>query len=384
MATPVDQSSICATPLEQQGFHGMAMPDPYGLKEFKGPVLSSNPDPEEVMEALLMWEVPAEAYPSGIHQTPDHCNYDLVPRRTRGKPQTRGKINVFLRRQVFVTKPTPIWPINQCYQPNESFGRMYFSFFASPEFELGPVDNPVPPGSNPEGFKGYNHTSALMAYGEAKILSGMATKEFVVQWSTQFHQLKQGHQTFPPMLEEYIWNCWPAVAAQLKRPAWEDGFQVVQQASDDEEYAFEIVEEPLGGWQPVDSPLIISLDPPSSCTLSDQLEELQLGGLALPHVPGLLPVVPEPTSLVEQPSASLEQVYGANWDAPPPPDPDADPNADTADSPRPLMDPNAPRPEGSSINGFYGADAKRKRFDGASARATNGSAASSSHSFMLV
>ena len=47
----------------------MAMPDPYGLKEFKGPVLSSNPDPEEDMEALLMWEVPAEAYPSGIHQT---------------------------------------------------------------------------------------------------------------------------------------------------------------------------------------------------------------------------------------------------------------------------------------------------------------------------
>ena len=95
MATPVDQSSICATPLEQQGFHGMAMPDPYGLKEFKGPVLSSNPDPEEVMEALLMWEVPAEAYPSGIHQTPDLCNYALVPERTRGKPQKRGKINVF-------------------------------------------------------------------------------------------------------------------------------------------------------------------------------------------------------------------------------------------------------------------------------------------------
>ena len=372
MATPVDQSSICANPLEQQGLHGMAMPDPYGLTEFKGPVLSSNPDPEEVMEALLMWEVPAEAYPSGIHQTPDLCNYALVQERTRGKHQKRGKINVHLRRQVFVTKPTPFWPTNQCYQPNESFGRMYFSFFASPEFELGPVDNPVPPGSNFSGLKGYNHTSALMAYGEAKILSGMATKEFVVKWSTQFHQLKQVHQTFPPMLEEYIWHCMPDVAAQLKRPAWEDGFQVVQHASDDEEDGFEMVSQPLEGWQPVDK------------LKADQLEELQLGGLALPHVPGLLPVVHESPSLVEQPSASLEQVYGANWDAPPPPDPDADPNADTADSPRPLMDPNAPRPEGSSINGFYGADAKRKRFDGASARATNGSAASSSHSFMMV
>ena len=83
MATPVDQSSICATPLEQQGLHGMAMPDPYGLKGFKGPVLSGDPDPEDVMEALLMWEVPPEAYPSGIHQTPDLCNYDLVQIATR-------------------------------------------------------------------------------------------------------------------------------------------------------------------------------------------------------------------------------------------------------------------------------------------------------------
>ena len=106
MGTPINQSSICATPLEQQGLHGMAMPDPYGLEEFKSPMLSSNPSAEEVMEALLMWEVPAEAYPSGIHQTPDLCNCALVPERTRGKPQKRGKINVFSRRQVFVTKPT--------------------------------------------------------------------------------------------------------------------------------------------------------------------------------------------------------------------------------------------------------------------------------------
>ena len=73
----------------------------------------------------------------------------------------------------------------------------------------------------------------------------------------------------------------PDVAAQLKGPALEDGLQVVQHASDDPEDGFEVVQQPLGGWQPVDSPLMISLDPPSSCTLSDQLEELQLGGLQL-------------------------------------------------------------------------------------------------------
>ena len=126
------------------------------------------------------------------------------------------------------------------------------------------------------------------------------------------------------MLEEYIWNCWPDVAAQSKGPALEDGLQVVQHAPDDPEDGFEVVQQHLGGWQPVDSPLMISWDPPSSCKLPDQLEELKLGGLALPHVPGLLPVAPESTSLVEHPSASLEQVYDANWDAPASPGPDAE------------------------------------------------------------
>ena len=45
--------------------------------------------------------------------------------------------------------------------------------------------------------------------------------------------------------------------------------------------------------------------------------------------------------------------------------------SDTADSPRPLRDPCAPRPEGSSIHGFYGKDAG-KRFQTWSVQAVRG------------
>ena len=50
----------------------------------------------------------------------------------------------------------------------------------------------------------------------------------------------------------------------------------------------------------------------------------------------------------------------------------ATPSLDTADSPRPLRDPSAPRIEGSSIHGFYGQDAG-KSFQTDTARADPGS-----------
>ena len=52
--------------------------------------------------------------------------------------------------------------------------------------------------------------------------------------------------------------------------------------------------------------------------------------------------------------------------------PAATPSLDTADSPRPLRDPSAPRIEGSSIHGFYGQDAG-KSFQTDTARADPGS-----------
>ena len=50
----------------------------------------------------------------------------------------------------------------------------------------------------------------------------------------------------------------------------------------------------------------------------------------------------------------------------------ATPSLDTADSPRPLRDPSAPRIEGSSNHGFYGQDAG-KSFQTDTARADPGS-----------
>ena len=104
------------------------MPDPYGLAEFTDSLLPDDPTPEEVLEALHLWEVPEEAYPpckNGVGE----CNYKL----DRGFGEKANTIHVFLRRQAFVTHPAPYLPRNETFQPNSAFGKSHFS--------VGPLPN---------------------------------------------------------------------------------------------------------------------------------------------------------------------------------------------------------------------------------------------------
>ena len=120
---------------------------------------------------------------------------------------------------MFVSRPSPFWPTNDVYQPDSAFGKSYFSFFASFQFEIGPVVNPMPPGKRDTGHRGYNHVSAELAWGEAEILSGMASKDFVLQWSANF-KLEMVNSVgrscpYPPVLKQFVWHCWPDIASQL-------------------------------------------------------------------------------------------------------------------------------------------------------------------------
>ena len=104
------------------------------------------------------------------------------------------------------------------------------------------------------------------------------------------------------------------------------------------------------------------------------------------HVPGLLTgkraapkAVPKAPPLCSSASGMASASADCDSEKPQPGLPLADfaitASADTANSPRPLGDPYAPRPYGSSIHGFYGADASHEGIssDGASANATIGS-----------
>lgn len=195
----------CASETDHQivGSTGFKMPDPYGLGEYKEGLLPHDATPEDILEALHLWAVPEEAHP------PVGCssqvNYQLK--------YHRGSIQVFLLRQCFVTKPKPCWPSNADFQAMSGMPPSYFSFWGSLEFEIGPVDNPIPPGQNVP-HKGYNHSSACMAWGEAKILAGVASKAFMVHWSNHFKMQALPGQQFPPILAAFIWSCWPDVAME--------------------------------------------------------------------------------------------------------------------------------------------------------------------------
>ena len=89
----------------------------------------------------------------------------------------------------------------------------HFSFVASPDFAIGPVENPIPPGQNVPNI-GYNHCSAVVAFGEATMLAGWTTKGFAVHWASHFKLHKQPDQQYPPVLSEFICCCWPDVAIQ--------------------------------------------------------------------------------------------------------------------------------------------------------------------------
>ena len=208
MATP-------QLPLDEQGLKGLVWEhDPYGLQEYAGSLLPENPDNADIYEALELWKVPEEACPptdkfkGPLAGCP--LNYTLET------PWKGRRIHVHLRRQVFVSRPSPIWPGNDLFQPHPAFGKSYFSFFGSYEYEIGPVVNCMGIASRCDlcdsGHRGYNHVSAVLAWGEAKIMSGKAPKQFVLQWSNQFKlDMVSSSQPYPPILAEFISHCWPDI-----------------------------------------------------------------------------------------------------------------------------------------------------------------------------
>ena len=128
-------------------------------KEFESPRLGKGSgsweiplhNEEQIMTALQLWGMPAEAWPDNLC-----CDYTL----NKNHPD----IHVHLRRQVFTTKPA-----------HEK--HTYFSFWMSNEFEVGPVANPFGIGPNVKS-KGYNHCTATLAFGEIKLLAGWADEPF--------------------------------------------------------------------------------------------------------------------------------------------------------------------------------------------------------------
>ena len=115
--------SHSSSPVEAHGWsNGFKLPDPYGLGEYKEGLLPQKPTPEDILEALHLWDVPEEAHP------PVGCSSQVSYQlKYHG-----GFIQVFLLRQCFVTNLSGMEP-------------SYFSFGGSLEFEIGPVDNPMPP-----------------------------------------------------------------------------------------------------------------------------------------------------------------------------------------------------------------------------------------------
>ena len=215
MANPLDQQGLI--PLDKEGLGGFDMPDPYGLQDYCHSLLPKAPSPEMIFEALELWKFPQEAYPPSNKQWCG-CSWNVDTRKEKLK-RPWPLIEVHLRRQLFISRPSPFWPSNARYQLDPAFGKSYFSFFASWESEIGPVVNPIPPGKRDTGHRGYNHVSAELAWGEAKILSGMASKDFVLQWSANF-KLEMVNSVgrscpYPPVLKQFVWHCWPDIASQL-------------------------------------------------------------------------------------------------------------------------------------------------------------------------
>ena len=158
------------------GLHGLAMPDPYGLAQFTDPLLPHNPTAEQLLEALQLWGVPEDAYPP-----PGSCEVNYKLELWEGK-----SMQVFLRRQCFVIK---LWTTKTSY----------FSFFASLEFAIGRMENPIPPGQNVPN-RGYNHCNAVLSFGEAQMLAGWTTQGVAMHSANHFKLHKQPDQRYPPVL----------------------------------------------------------------------------------------------------------------------------------------------------------------------------------------
>ena len=179
----------CASNMASMGCYPIS---PYSFE----PVLPPDATKEQILEALQLWDVPIEAYP---HAKRWDVNYIV------NSPPDLPRIHVHLLRQCFVTKP-------------KTQRHSYFSFFATGEFPIGPVDNPIPPGQNVP-HRGYNHCNAKVAFGEAQILAGWKTEVFALEWFQQFHLHKQPDEPFPYILKDFILNRYPKLYALITQRA---------------------------------------------------------------------------------------------------------------------------------------------------------------------
>ena len=153
------------------------------------PVLPSHPTADHIKEVLEMWLVPRDAYPEAGGED---VNYKL---KKRGHKQC---IHVHLRRQPFVTFP-------------KHTKHSYFSFFRSGEYELGPVQDAIDIGKIAM-HEGYNHCTATLAWGEAKMLAEWVDKPFALQWHNHFHSCRECEKLpIPPVLETCIAIHWPSL-----------------------------------------------------------------------------------------------------------------------------------------------------------------------------
>ena len=152
--------------------------------------------PEHMKEAFILWNMPEEAYPD----TPD-VNYELTT--TNPDAQEAGVIHVHLWSQAFRTYP-------------KHTKHAHWSFWCSPQCEaLGAVPNPLFKGSKVKAT-GYNHSSAVLAWGEAKMLAGWTDEVFAIDWHQQFRDEQDAIGVAKPILpaqvlNEFIFIEWPTV-----------------------------------------------------------------------------------------------------------------------------------------------------------------------------
>ena len=60
--------------------------------------------------------------------------------------------------------------------------------------------------------EGYNHCTAILAWGEAQMLAGWVDESYAVDWHNHFHSTRECEKLpIPPMLEEFILIHWPSM-----------------------------------------------------------------------------------------------------------------------------------------------------------------------------
>ena len=166
---------------------------PISPYKFEG-LLGQESTDDQILEALQLWGMPLEAYP------PDGLALNYTIKSSQSGLNV-GKIHVHLLRQAFVTQP-------------KTEGHSFFSFFNTPEYPIGVVQNPLSIGNNVQ-HKGYNHSSAVLALGEAKLLAGWEQEVFALEWTQQFDLHRQPDQPFPPILSQFIFVNWPFLSQSL-------------------------------------------------------------------------------------------------------------------------------------------------------------------------